>query len=184
MSPIDDDGKLKGAMQIPSPNCDARPENTEVCLLIVHSISLPPGEYGGADVTALFTNALDPDRHPYFRGIASLKVSSHIFIRRDGGLIQFVPFMKRAWHAGISSWQGRSRCNDFSIGVELEGTDDSAFTDQQYETLNRLITVLTCRFPIRNIVGHSDVAPGRKTDPGPHFDYLRLSWCGNFTKKN
>ena len=176
MSALDRLGWLDGALQIPSPNCDDRPPGDEVSLLVIHSISLPPGEYGGPGVTSLFTNAIDPDRHPYFGPIASLRVSAHALIRRDGGLVQYVPFARRAWHAGVSSWQGRARCNDFSIGVELEGTDDTPFTEAQYATLNRLVDLLAVHYPITDIVAHSDIAPGRKTDPGRFFDWLHLSW--------
>jgi N-acetyl-anhydromuramoyl-L-alanine amidase len=157
-----------------SPNHDARPRGTEVTLLVVHSISLPPGEFGGDAIERLFTNRLDPAAHPYFREIAGLKVSSHFLIRRDGELLQFVPVSRRAWHAGVSSWRGRERCNDFSIGVELEGTDDGPFTDRQYERLASLISELKQKHPLRDIAAHSDVAPGRKTDPGPQFDWPRI----------
>ena len=159
---------------IRSPNQDARPRGTRITLLVVHSISLPPGEFGGDAIEQLFTNRLDPAAHPYFREIAGLKVSSHFLIRRDGELLQFVPVSRRAWHAGASSWRGRERCNDFSIGVELEGTDDGPFTDQQYERLTSLIASLKEKHPVRDIAAHSDVAPGRKTDPGPRFDWPRL----------
>ena len=141
---------------------------------MVHSISLPPGEYGGDAIERLFTNRLDAAAHPYFREIAGLRVSSHFLIRRDGELVQFVPVARRAWHAGVSSWRGRERCNDFSIGVELEGTDDGAFTDAQYARLARLVERLRSTLPLRDIAAHSDVAPGRKTDPGPGFDWPRL----------
>lgn len=140
----------------------------------MHSISLPPGEYGGDAIERLFTNRLDPAAHPYFREIAGLKVSSHFLIRRDGERVQFVPVGRRAWHAGVSSWRGRERCNDFSIGVELEGTDDGPFTDRQYERLASLIAALKAKHPLRDIAAHSDVAPGRKTDPGPQFDWPRV----------
>ena len=159
---------------VDSPNCDERPPNTEVTLVVLHSISLPPGEYGGDSIERLFTNRLDPHAHPYFKEIEGLKVSSHFLIRRDGELVQFVPVERRAWHAGTSSWRGRSRCNDFSIGIELEGTEDDAFTDPQYEALRALIRLLQSKFPIRDVAAHSDVAPGRKADPGPHFDWARL----------
>jgi AmpD protein len=159
---------------IRSPNHDARPRGTKVTLLVVHSISLPPGEFGGDAIEQLFTNRLDPAAHPYFREVAGLKVSSHFLIRRDGELVQFVPVGRRAWHAGVSSWRGRERCNDFSIGVELEGTDDGPFTDPQYERLARLISSLKKKHPLRDIAAHSDVAPGRKTDPGPQFDWPRI----------
>ena len=141
---------------------------------MVHAISLPPGRYGGDAIERLFTNRLAPHAHPYFRRIASLKVSSHFLIRRDGELVQFVPLGRRAWHAGLSSWRGRARCNDFSIGVELEGAEDAAFRPAQYRRLRELIRFLRARLPLRDIAAHSDVAPGRKTDPGAHFDWARL----------
>ena len=159
---------------VDSPNQDERPAGTEITLLVVHAISLPPGEYGGDAIERLFTNRLDPHAHPYFREIADLRVSSHFLVRRDGELVQFVPVARRAWHAGVSSWRGRERCNDFSIGVELEGADDAAFTDAQYERLVELIDGLKAAFPLRELAAHSDVAPGRKTDPGPGFDWPRL----------
>ncbi len=159
---------------VDSPNQDERPPGTEISLLVVHSISLPPGEYGGDAIERLFTNRLDPAGHPYFREIAELRVSSHFLIRRDGELLQFVPVERRAWHAGVSSWRGRERCNDFSIGVELEGTDDDVFTDAQYARLVELLRGLQAALPLRDIAAHSDVAPGRKTDPGPGFDWPRL----------
>ena len=159
---------------IGSPNHDARPRGTEITLLVVHAISLPPGEFGGDAIERLFTNRLDPAAHPYFRDIAGLRVSSHFLIRRDGELVQFVPLKRRAWHAGVSSWRGRERCNDFSIGVELEGTDDGPFTDRQYVRLAGLIASLKKKLPLRDIAAHSDLAPGRKTDPGRGFDWPRL----------
>lgn len=140
----------------------------------MHCISLPPGEFGGDAIERLFTNRLDPAAHAYFREIAGLRVSSHFLIRRDGELVQFVPVGRRAWHAGASSWRGRGRCNDFSIGVELEGTEDTRFTAAQYARLARLAQHLRSRLPLRDIAAHSDVAPGRKTDPGAHFDWPRL----------
>jgi len=157
-----------------SPNCDARPRGTAITLLVVHAISLPPGRYGGDAIERLFTNRLDPAAHPYFRGIAHLKVSSHFLIRRDGELVQFVPVRRRAWHAGLSSWRGRSRCNDYSVGVELEGAEDAPFRPAQYRRLRQLIRHLCATLPLRDIAAHSDVAPGRKTDPGAHFDWARL----------
>ncbi len=157
-----------------SPNHDARLRGTKITLLVVHAISLPPGRFGGDAIERLFTNRLDPAAHPYFREIAELRVSSHFLIRRDGELVQFVPLSRRAWHAGASSWRGRSRCNDFSIGVELEGVDDGPFTPRQYARLASLIDSLKARFPLRDIAAHSDIAPGRKTDPGPGFDWPRL----------
>jgi len=171
---IDPDGLLPQARYLASPNCDERPPGTAITLLVLHSISLPPGEYGGDAIERLFTNRLDAAAHPYFREIAGLRVSSHFLIRRDGELVQFVPVARRAWHAGVSSWRGRERCNDFSIGVELEGTDDGAFTDAQYARLARLVERLRSTLPLRDIAAHSDVAPGRKTDPGPGFDWPRL----------
>jgi AmpD protein len=144
-----------------------------VDLLVIHHISLPPGEFGGPGILQLFTNALDPAAHPYFEALAGTKVSAHFLIRRDGKLLQFVPCAQRAWHAGESSWKGRSRCNDFSIGIELEGTGDAPFTAPQYRRLAALTRALQARYPIGDIVGHSDIAPGRKIDPGPHFDWGR-----------
>ncbi len=143
---------------------------------MVHNISLPPGQFGGDGVIEFFTNRLEPSAHPYYREIADLKVSSHFFVRRDGELIQFVACSKRAWHAGQSEWRGRTRCNDFSIGVELEGTDDVPFTDAQYQALVRLVGAVRTAYPIADCVGHGDIArpPGRKTDPGPHFDWARF----------
>jgi AmpD protein len=171
---IDTRGIASFATQIPSPNCDARPARTAISLIVVHGISLPPGRFGGDDVARLFTNALDSAADPYYPGIAHLRVSSHFFIRRDGALVQFVPCRKRAWHAGASSWRGRPACNDYSVGIELEGTDDRAYAAPQYAMLARVATALCARYPIRDMVGHSDVAPGRKTDPGPAFDWPRL----------
>ncbi|HYT84861.1 MAG TPA: 1,6-anhydro-N-acetylmuramyl-L-alanine amidase AmpD, partial [Burkholderiales bacterium] len=160
---LDADGVLAGAVQVPSPNFDERPEHSPVTLLVVHNISLPPGEFGGDAVVRLFTNSLDPAAHPYYETLRDLNVSAHFLIRRDGELIQFVPCAKRAWHAGPSSWQGRERCNDFAVGVELEGCDDQAYADQQYLHLAELAAALRRRYPIVDIVGHADIAPGRKT---------------------
>jgi len=171
---IDSQGLLQGAVYIPSPNCDERPEGAAIELVVVHAISLPPGDFGGDYVRDFFTNCLDCAAHPYFSEIEDLKVSAHFFIRRDGEVIQFVPCAKRAWHAGVSSWCGRERCNDFSIGIELEGCDDKAFEAIQYEKLAELVRALKAVYPIRDIVGHSDIAPGRKTDPGPCFDWERF----------
>lgn len=172
---IDPNGLLTTARYIPSPNCDARPDTTPPCLIVIHNISLPPNEYGSPSIISLFTNCLDPAAHPYFETIKDLKVSSHFLIRRDGELIQFVPCTQRAWHAGASNWHGRERCNDFSIGIELEGSDFEPFTDAQYAVLSQLTQALQATYPIAEIVGHSDIAPGRKTDPGPYFDWARLS---------
>ena len=166
-------GLMKGARFLASPNCDERPAGCAVDLLVIHHISLPPGEFGGPGIVDLFTNRLDPAAHPYYGAIAATKVSAHFLIRRDGELIQFVSCAKRAWHAGESSWKGRSRCNDFSIGVELEGTGEVPFTAAQYRRLAALTRALRARYPIRDLVGHSDIAPGRKTDPGPLFDWAR-----------
>jgi AmpD protein len=171
---LDERGYANLARQVRSPNHDARPAGTVVSLLVVHGISLPPGEYGGDGITRLFTNRLDPRAHPYYPAIAGMQVSAHFLIRRDGELIQFVGCFQRAWHAGASAWKGRERCNDFSIGIELEGVDDTAYAAAQYTMLARLIRVLRRTFPIGDIVGHGDVAPGRKTDPGPAFDWARL----------
>jgi AmpD protein len=171
---IDPDGLLPQARYLASPNCDERPPGAAITLLVLHSISLPPGQYGGDAIERLFTNRLDPAAHPYFRDIAALKLSSHFLVRRDGELLQFVPVHQRAWHAGASCWRGRSRCNDFSIGVELEGIEESAFEDIQYERLNELVRALRAALPLNDIAAHSDVAPDRKTDPGAHFDWARL----------
>lgn len=171
---IDADGVANLARQIPSPNHDARPTETGITLIVVHGISLPPGQFGGQGIVDLFTNRLDPEAHPYYVGIAALRVSSHFLILRDGQLLQFVACRDRAWHAGESRWRDRTRCNDFSIGVELEGTDDQAYTARQYSMLSRLVKALRRRYPIDDVAGHSDIAPGRKTDPGPLFDWARL----------
>lgn len=171
--PAPDSSILSGVRFIPSPNCDERPEGAAIELLVLHNISLPPGQFGGDGVIQFFTNCLDPRAHPYYQGIAHLKVSSHFFVRRDGELIQFVPCSMRAWHAGVSCWQGRERCNDFSIGVELEGCDDLPYTDEQYYVLANLTRVLEQAYSIRDIAGHCDIAPERKTDPGPAFDWER-----------
>ena len=172
---IDAGGRASVARWVASPNCDARPSNARVTLLVVHGISLPPGEFGGDAIERLFTNRLDAALHPDFATIADLCVSAHFLIRRDGELVQFVRCAERAWHAGASSWRGRDRCNDFSIGVELEGTDESGYEPVQYAMLIRLARALRRRYPIADVVGHSDVAPGRKTDPGPSFDWSRLA---------
>ena len=170
---IDSCGLFEGVHFIASPNCDERPAGSAIELLVIHNISLPPGEFGGPGIVELFTNCLDPDAHPYYREIAGRKVSAHFLIRRDGELIQFVPCGRRAWHAGESSWRGRSHCNDFSVGIELEGTDDMPFEDAQYARLAALARSLAARYPGIESVGHSDIAPGRKTDPGPRFDWAR-----------
>jgi AmpD protein len=168
---------LTGARRVLSPNCDDRPAGTEVGLIVVHGISLPPGEYGGDWIDDLFTNRLAPDAHPYFAGICGARVSSHVLIRRDGELVQYVPFTRRAWHAGESCYRSREACNDFSIGIELEGQDEEPYEEVQYRQLAQLVRVLRTHYPgigDKDIVGHSDIAPGRKTDPGPAFDWKRL----------
>jgi AmpD protein len=170
---FDSQGRLTGARQLSSPNCDERPASTPVSLLVIHNISLPPNEFGGNGVIELFQNRLDPNSHPFHLTLTGLKVSSHFYIPRDGELIQFVPCDLRAWHAGVSTWGGRSRCNDFSIGVEMEGSDFVPFRDIQYQTLARLTRHLRARYVIQDIVGHSDIAPVRKSDPGPFFDWPR-----------
>lgn len=162
---------------IASPNCDQRPERMAIDSIIIHGISLPPGEFGGQGIIQLFTNTLNPSDHPYYQQISTLHVSAHLLIRRDGTIIQFVPFDKRAWHAGTSSLEGRINCNDFSIGIELEGTDALPYAIIQYQLLARVIVVLCRTYPAitqGRIVGHSDVAPGRKTDPGVGFDWNYL----------
>ena len=171
---LDAAGWHRHATRRHSPNRDDRPPGTLITLLVVHGISLPPGQFGGDVVERLFTNRLDHAGHPDFAGLAGLRVSAHFFIRRNGALLQFVPCERRAWHAGVSSWHGRERCNDFSIGVELEGTDTHPYTARQYERLARLVRALRSRYPIADVAGHSDIAPGRKTDPGPAFDWRRL----------
>jgi N-acetyl-anhydromuramoyl-L-alanine amidase len=173
---IDAEGRLLGAEHRPSPNQDARPPQTAIDLLVIHNISLPPGEFGGDWIDDLFHNRLDPNAHPYFTPIAAVRVSAHLLIRRDGRLIQYVPCAHRAWHAGVSSFQGRERCNDYSIGIELEGTDETPFTEAQYAALAACTRRLQRHYPAiiaARIVGHADIAPGRKTDPGPAFDWAR-----------
>lgn len=171
-------GLLTGARQVASPHQDARPTGATVELVVVHGISLPPGEFGGPWIDALFTGTLDPTVHPFFATIARLTVSTHLLVRRDGEVVQYVPVHRRAWHAGVSSWRGRERLNDFSVGIELEGTDDTPYGAAQYRTLARLLRALARVYPVladpERIVGHADVAPGRKTDPGPAFDRTRL----------
>lgn len=168
--------RVDGAGFIPSPNCNERPDG-EISLLVIHNISLPPGQFGGGHITELFTNSLDPEGHPFFAEIEGLEVSAHLLIERDGRMTQFVPFDRRAWHAGQSCFQGRQACNDFSIGIELEGTDDLPYTDAQYRVLAAVTRALLRTYlqlkPDR-ITGHSDIAPGRKTDPGPAFDWKRF----------
>ncbi|MGA7539913.1 MAG: 1,6-anhydro-N-acetylmuramyl-L-alanine amidase AmpD [Steroidobacteraceae bacterium] len=169
-------GLLAGVRQVLSPHFDARPQGAAPELIVVHGISLPPGEFGGPWIDHLFAGDLPPDAHPSFRDIAALRVSAHAVIRRDGGITQYVPFPLRAWHAGQSQYQGRSACNDFSIGIELEGTDTMPYTDAQYESLALLVRALLATYPTLaadRIAGHSDIAPGRKTDPGPAFEWQR-----------
>jgi N-acetyl-anhydromuramoyl-L-alanine amidase len=171
---VDAAGVVAGARQVPSPNADDRPAGAEITLLVVHNISLPPGVFGGDDVLRLFTNTLDCSSHPTYEALRALRVSAHFFVRRTGEVVQFVPCVRRAWHAGESAWRGRPRCNDFSVGVELEGADTVPYADVQYRRLARLARALGRRYPIADIVGHSDIAPARKTDPGPAFDWPRL----------
>ena len=167
-------GRLRGAVHVDSPNCDARPPGLEADLIVVHGISLPPGEFGGPWIDRLFTNELPQDAHPYFTEIGGLRVSSHLVVSRNGTVTQYVKFTERAWHAGKSSFDGREACNDFSIGIELEGTDTLAYEEIQYRQLARVVAALCAAYPrlsTDRIVGHSDIAPGRKTDPGPAFDW-------------
>ena len=171
---INNAGYVEEAQQIASPNFDARP-NAEISLIVIHNISLPPSQYGGNGIIELFTNKLNPNEHPYYADIHTFKVSAHFLIRRDGTLIQFVSCLNRAWHAGKSNWQSRERCNDFSVGMELEGSDFEPFEDAQYQTLNKLVDCLNNCYSIQAIVGHSDIAPDRKTDPGPYFDWQKLT---------
>jgi N-acetyl-anhydromuramoyl-L-alanine amidase len=175
---VDADGWACGgsppAERLESPNQDARPDGDVPSLVVVHNISLPPGVFGGRAIDALFLNTLDHAAHPYYRGLADLRVSSHFLVRRDGALAQFVSCERRAWHAGASSFEGRTRCNDFSIGIELEGDDAMPFDDAQYARLIALVDALCVRYPIAAITGHSDIAPGRKTDPGPCFAWPRV----------
>jgi len=163
------------ASHVLSPNHDERPADTQVSLLVLHNISLPPGEFGGPHIIRLFTNSLDYTAHPHLEHLRGLKVSAHFLIRRDGAIVQFVPTRKRAWHAGASRHAGRERCNDFSIGIELEGTDTLPYTDAQYDTLAALTRLLRNLHPLSAVRGHEHIAPGRKTDPGPAFDWLRYA---------
>ncbi|HRX90457.1 MAG TPA: 1,6-anhydro-N-acetylmuramyl-L-alanine amidase AmpD [Steroidobacteraceae bacterium] len=168
---------LVGVRQVLSPHCDDRPAGMSIDLVVVHSISLPPDEFAGPWIDRLFTGSLPADGHPYFATLAGLRVAAHTLIRRDGEIVQYVPFTARAWHAGRSSWQGRENCNDFSVGIELEGTESAPYADAQYIALNALLGVLFAAYPGLSraaIVGHSDVAPGRKTDPGASFDWQRV----------
>lgn len=167
-------GWIEGVRRVASPNCDARPAGCEPELIVIHGISLPPGEFGGSGIDELFCNALNPTAHPYYREICHLRVSSHALILRSGETTQYVSFRQRAWHAGESIYRGRSACNDFSVGIELEGADDLAYEHEQYQRLAQLVRALRDAYASleqADIVGHSDIAPGRKTDPGPHFDW-------------
>lgn len=167
-------GLLAEATYTPSPNFDDRPDNTGIDLLVIHNISLPPGQFGGPYIEQLFTNRLNADDHPFFREIHELRVSAHLLIRRDGEMIQFVPFHKRAWHAGVSGFKGRQGCNDFAIGIELEGADDIPYESTQYQQLIAVTLALQTAYPAitsEHIVGHSDIAPERKTDPGQAFEW-------------
>lgn len=176
--PATNKGWLPEARHIVSPNFDERPVANDICLVVVHAISLPPGLFGGQGIIDLFTNQLNSEDHPYYREISHLRVSAHFLIRRNGELIQFVSLLKRAWHAGVSEWAGREHCNDFSIGIELEGCDERAFEKSQYTTLNTVLVGLQKRHPIQAVVAHSEIAPGRKTDPGPLFDWDSVIYPG------
>ena len=171
-------GLLVGVRQVLSPHHDARPSGVAADLIVLHGISLPPGEFGGPAIEQLFTGTLSPQGHPYFAEIAGLRVSAHLLVRRDGELVQFVPFGARAWHAGVSQYKGRTGCNDFSVGIELEGADDVPYTDAQYRQVAAVLRALFAAYPgltAARVTGHSDIAPGRKTDPGPAFDWGRLN---------
>ena len=170
-------GLVTEARQNISPNYDERPSETDISLIVIHGISLPPGKFGGHYIDQLFCNQLDPNEHPYFKEIDGLKVSSHLLIRRDGEVVQYVPLNKRAWHAGVSCYESRDCCNDYSVGIELEGEDETPYTDQQYFELSEIIKTLIKNYPDLNektIAGHNDIAPGRKTDPGEAFDWSHL----------
>lgn len=172
---LDGDGWVSGVRHAPSPNFDERPPGTAVELLVIHNISLPPGRFGGDAIERLFVNQLDPTAHPYFAAIAPARVSSHFLIARDGGVVQFVSCRQRAWHAGASSFEGRLRCNDFSVGVEVEGSDFVVYENAQYRALATLTACLRHALPLRAVRGHAQIAPGRKTDPGPSFDWPRFA---------
>lgn len=170
-------GLLDGVTYRSSPNQDPRPDQQDISGIVIHNISLPPGEFGGGWIDDLFMNQLDPKAHPYFEQIADMTVSAHVLIRRSGQVVQYVPFQQRAWHAGKSSWNGRERCNDFTIGIELEGCDEQYFEAAQYEQLAEVVLLLCehyCLISKAQIKGHNDISPGRKTDPGPYFDWERL----------
>ena len=174
VAPLWDGGWYRFAHRLASPNFGPRPEGAEIDLVVLHSISLPPGVYGGDEVQRLFCNTLDWDAHPYFQAIRGLQVSAHFYVRRDGQLWQFVDADARAWHAGASRWRGRDNCNDDGIGIELEGLEGDAFEPAQYDTLDALLAAIAQRYPIRHVAGHEHIAPGRKRDPGPGFDWRRL----------
>jgi AmpD protein len=183
---LDRHGWLKparGVTHAPSPNFDGRPPRIPISLLVIHNISLPPGEFGGPHVHGLFCNRLDHGAHPWLERLRGLRVSAHLFVRRNGAIVQFVSTDDRAWHAGVSRFEGRERCNDFSIGIELEGTDTLPYTDEQYAALARLTPALTARYPLRAVRGHSDIAPQRKTDPGPAFDWARFGHLCGFLRR-
>jgi AmpD protein len=171
---IGEDGWYSSARRLPSPNFEVRPGSIEPTLIVVHNISLPPDDFGGSAITELFQNRLDHDAHPYYDQLRGMRVSSHFVIRRDGMVEQYVSCNERAWHAGLSNFFGRERCNDFSVGIELEGSDTSPFEDAQYASLDDVVRATMRRYPIDAFAGHSDIAPGRKTDPGPHFEWSRL----------
>lgn len=173
-TPLWVDGWYQFAGRVPSPNFGPRPRDARIDLIVVHAISLPPGQFGGDEVKRLFINTLDWDAHPYFKSIEGMQVSAHFFIRRNGDLCQFVSCNQRAWHAGVSRYRGRDNCNDDSIGIELEGIDGGAFENEQYETLASVCAALLQHYPIAHIAGHEHVAPGRKKDPGPGFNWRGL----------
>ena len=173
-------GLVRGVRQVLSPHHDARPAGQPPELVVIHGISLPPGDFGGPWIDRLFCGDLPSDAHPFFAGIAGLRVSAHLLVRRDGGVTQYAPLQARAWHAGVSRWQGREACNDFSIGIELEGADETPYEDAQYAALRGLLCALQATYPglaAGHVVGHSDIAPGRKTDPGPSFEWARIASC-------
>lgn len=178
VGPVDASGWVAGVRHLPSPHFDARPEAASIDLLVLHNISLPPGVFGTGDITRLFLGQLDAAAHPFFADIAALRVSAHFVVERDGTIVQFVPTTARAWHAGRSTFEGRAACNDFSLGIELEGADFTPFTDAQYAAVLALIATLRAAHPLRAIRGHSEIAQDRKTDPGPCFDWSRLRAAG------
>ena len=174
--------RLVGVPFIESPNQNERPDPEDISLIVIHAISLPPGAFGTSGVTQLFTNRLDPDEHPFYREIEALRVSAHLLIQRTGAITQYVDFDRRAWHAGVSLWRERDVCNDFSIGIEVEGTEDRPFEDAQYERLNEILACLYAAYPKLSpstVAGHEDIAPGRKWDPGPFFDWSRIGILGD-----